>query len=133
MTKKQSSILIVDDHPHMRRLHEITLRRGGYESFYFGQDGEEAVVIASEVHPDLIIIDYAMPKLDGVSALEQLQKDERTEHIPSIMVSGCGEFHASLERLQLRATAILTKPYSPTHLLETADRLLSETNDFLPA
>jgi CheY-like chemotaxis protein len=123
-SKSNARILIVDDELPMRRLNECSLRRGGFDSFYFGENGHEAVKLASEVRPDLIIIDYVMPELDGLSALDQLKAKAETARIPVIMVSGCNDFHESRGRAAA-ASAVLKKPCNPTLLLETAERALA--------
>ena len=125
-------ILIVDDEPHMLRLSEICLRKGGFDSLYFGVNGHDAVKFARELRPDLIIIDYMMPELDGLGALQQLKAGPDTASIPVIMVSGCGEFH-SLNSGVDTADAVLKKPYNPDQLVETAHRALSSRNPTLSA
>lgn len=124
MNKNTARILIVDDEPHMRRLNEFSLRGGGFDSFYFGQNGREAVEIAHEVHPDLIIIDYMMPEMDGLGALRDLKAKPDTSGIPVIMVSGCGEFHTHRKAESAAASAVLKKPYNPSQLVETVQRTL---------
>jgi CheY-like chemotaxis protein len=125
MTKNTASILIVDDEPQMRKLNESSLRRGGFDSFYFGENGVEAVDLATRMRPDLIIIDCAMPEMDGLSALHQLKSASATAKIPVIMVSGCSELHSSRKMASSAASAVLKKPCSPSLLLETAQRALA--------
>jgi CheY-like chemotaxis protein len=123
--KNSARILIVDDEPQMRRLNEYSLRRGGFDSFYFGQNGREAVELASSMHPDLIIIDCAMPEMDGLCALDHLKAQPGTAEIPVIMVSGNSDLHANRTTKGTAANAVLKKPCSPTLLLETAQRALA--------
>ncbi|MFZ4763955.1 MAG: response regulator [Roseimicrobium sp.] len=118
------SILIADDESHIRRLTEFALRRGGLTRFIFAQNGSEAVQFARELRPDLIIMDFMMPGLNGLEALRLIRSHPGTAVIPVIMVSGCGEFHALRDPLSQGATAVLSKPYSPTQLLEVALGLL---------
>lgn len=122
---KPICILIVDDEPHIRRLTEYSLRRGGYEHLVFAQNGLEALTMVDQMRPDLIIMDFMMPELNGLGALAQLKARPKTSTIPVIMVSGCGEFHSFHDAQSLGADAVLFKPYSPTILLATAERLLS--------
>lgn len=125
-------ILIVDDEPHMLRLSEAFLRKGGFDSFLFGVNGIEAVKVAREMRPDLIIIDYMMPELDGLGALHQLKTAQETASIPVILVSGCGEFHPQDCDVEA-ASAVLKKPYNPELLVETAHRALSHRTPTLAA
>lgn len=122
--KNTARILIVDDEPHMRRLNEFSLRRGGFDSFYFGQNGREAVEIARKEHPDVIIIDFMMPEMDGLGALHRLKAKPDTCGIPVIMVSGCGDFHTRCSSESAAASAVLKKPYNPSQLVETVQRAL---------
>src|SRR4051794_34036486 len=117
MSKNTARILIVDDEPQMRRLNESSLRRGGFESFYFGENGLEAVDLATRMRPDLIIIDCGMPEMDGLSALHQLKAKSATAKIPVIMVSGCTELHTTRKTASSEASAVLRKPCSPALLL----------------
>ncbi len=118
-------VLIVDDEPHMRLLSEFCLRKGGFHNFFFGVNGLEAVRFAHEIHPHLIIIDYMMPEMDGLSAMRQIRAAEDTAHIPIIMISGHGEFHSQSPEVAA-ATAVLKKPYNPSLLVETAQLALAE-------
>ena len=120
-----SSVLIVDDEPEMRRLNECCLRRGGFQSFYFGKNGREAVELANKVRPDLIIIDYTMPEMDGLCALHHLKSKEKTAAIPVIMVSGCTDFHEDCDAADVPASAVLRKPCCPDKLLEAAQHALT--------
>jgi CheY-like chemotaxis protein len=125
MIRSTARILIVDDEPQMRRLNESSLRRGGFDSFYFGENGREAVEMASEVNPDLIIIDHSMPEMDGLCALQHLKSKADTANIPVIMISGCSDLHANRRTASAAASAVLRKPCSPSLLLETAQRALA--------
>jgi CheY-like chemotaxis protein len=125
MSTKTPRILIVDDEPQMRRLNECSLRRGGFDSFYFGQNGREAVELAGKMHPDLIIIDFTMPEMDGLCALRHLKSSAKTADIPVIMVSGCSEMYRNRRTAGAAANAVLKKPCNPTLLLQAAQRALA--------
>lgn len=126
---KLQRILVVDDEAHIRRLIAFSLKRGGYERLIFATNGLEALGVAEEEKPDLIVMDFVMPELDGLGALAQLKSDTRTENIPVIIVSGCGEFHANLDPKAMGATDVLTKPYSPSSLLDSVNRALREPTE----
>lgn len=130
---KTSSILVIDDEPHMRTLTAHTLRRGGYENLTFARNGREGLELAGQINPDLIIMDYMMPELNGLGALQALKAAWQTSSIPVIMVSGCGELHALRDPVSLGAAVVLTKPYSPMLLLEHTDNILSTHQPTLPA
>jgi CheY-like chemotaxis protein len=122
-----AKILIVDDEPHMLRLTEFSLRKGGFEIF-LGQNGREAVELARSQQPDLIVMDLQMPEVDGLAALQQLKSDPLTSAIPVIMLTVRGQAFSREQAGQLGAALYLTKPFSPAQLLSEAQRLLASTD-----
>jgi DNA-binding response OmpR family regulator len=120
-----SSILVADDHAHIRHLVQQSLRRGGYEHFSFASNGLEALLVAQNAAPDIIILDFDMPKLDGLAALAELRSHPFTAAVPVIMMSGCAEFHAGIDARSFGADQVLAKPFAPSFLLESVNRMLS--------
>jgi CheY-like chemotaxis protein len=83
-------ILIVDDEPHMLRVTELSLKKGGYD-LVIGRNGREALELAAREKPDLIVMDVNMPELDGLSALQQLKASPVKAILPLfIMVDAMG-------------------------------------------
>lgn len=78
------NILVVDDHAHIRRLHEVTLEQNGYHAIT-ACDGHEALAIVEKNHIDLIILDLMMPVMDGYSCLKAL-RDSGSE-IPVLIIT----------------------------------------------
>jgi len=120
-------ILIVDDEPHMLRVTELSLKKGGYE-LLIGRNGREAVELALRALPDLIVMDVVMPEVDGLAALKQLKEDPRTAKIPVIMFSARGQLVTRKDGEASGAALFITKPFSPTQLLNEARRLLGESS-----
>ena len=118
-------ILIVDDEPHMIRLAELSLRKGAFEIFT-ARNGLEALTLAVQEKPDLIIMDVQMPELDGLQALQALKANPETAAIPVIMVTARGHQITRQESESLGASTFLTKPFSPTQLLAETLRILGE-------
>ncbi len=116
-------VLIVDDEPHMLRVTELSLRKGGYQ-LILGRNGREALELARREHPALIVMDVLMPELDGLSALRQLRQDPETSTIPVIMLTARGHVMTRQEAEESGATLFLTKPFSPNQLLQDARRLI---------
>lgn len=85
-----STVLVVDDMPIFLEPIAATLRREGYETCC-AQNGMEALAIAQREPPDLILLDIAMPVLDGLSCLKRLRADPRTRSIPVIMLTAAAE------------------------------------------
>ena len=116
-------VLIVDDEPHMLRLTELSLKKGGFE-ILIGRNGREALEIAVSERPDLIVMDVVMPELDGLTALRQLKENPDTTAIPVIMLTMRGQALARQEAEKSGAAIYITKPYSPSQLLAEAKRIL---------
>lgn len=111
-------VLVVDDDPVVQRLVRVTLADEGYE-VDVASDGEEALRIASDVHPDAIVLDLEMPRLDGRAAFRELR--QRGVRAPVLVLSANGA-HAA--RRELNAEAALDKPFDPFELLRRLERLL---------
>src|SRR5687768_3331405 len=79
-------ILVVDDENHIRRLVEVNLSRGGYRvSQAF--DGRDALEKMESERPDMIVLDWMMPRMDGFALLVHLKKDPKTAEIPILMLT----------------------------------------------
>ena len=82
---KALTVVVVDDEPLMVELLSRTLRDLGHETVATGRDGLQAVELARKHHPDLIVIDYAMPNMDGMDAAEIIMKEMA---IPIVLSTG---------------------------------------------
>jgi CheY-like chemotaxis protein len=116
-------ILIVDDEPHMLRVTEFSLRRGGYQ-LIIGRNGREAIELADLEQPALIVMDVLMPELDGLGALRLLKQSPKTANIPVIMLTARGHVMTRQDAADSGASLFLTKPFSPNQLLTEAKRLI---------
>ncbi len=79
-------ILIVEDNPIHMKLMEMTLRARHY-TFFQASDGEEAIDIAMREHPDLILMDIRLPKMDGFEATKKLRENRAFSHTPIIALT----------------------------------------------
>ncbi len=123
MSSAPARVLIVDDEPHMLRVLELSLRKGGFE-LLIGRNGREAVEIARREQPALIVMDVLMPELDGLAALRQLKQSPETHHLPVVMLTARGHVLTRQEAGESGAALFMTKPFSPTQLLQEARRLM---------
>ena len=103
-------MLVVDDDSDARMIYSIYLRAMGCDVFT-GQDGRAAVDKATDLLPDLIVMDLAMPRVDGWEAIRRLRESSWTREIPIVAVSAAPESRQSAR--EAGADAYLTKPCEP--------------------
>jgi PAS domain S-box-containing protein len=109
-------ILIVDDEPLNISLYYEMLKHSGF-AILKATDGLEAIKLTEDELPDLIILDWNMPRMDGLEALKVIKKGERTKEIPVIMISGVMSASENLQSaLQEGAIDFLRKPFDKTEL-----------------
>jgi chemosensory pili system protein ChpA (sensor histidine kinase/response regulator) len=89
-SRKNMTILLVEDSKMLRITNARALVRAGYQVTTAG-DGEEALRLAQESLPDLILLDMMLPKITGLDVLRGLKSDARTKDIPVIVLSGLSE------------------------------------------
>lgn len=111
----KSRILVIEDNLDVAEYLRTCLEP--YFRVSLAIDGEMGINQALEQLPDIILSDVMMPKKDGFEVLSVLKKDERTNHIPIIMLSAKSDVEARLEGLDLGADAYLAKPFHPEELL----------------
>jgi CheY-like chemotaxis protein len=100
-------ILLVEDSKFLRLATGRALTRAGYEVSFAG-DGDEALLMAGEKLPDLILLDMMLPKMSGLEVLKALKKEPATEAIPVIVLTGLSQTNAGRLRSD-GAFAFLTK------------------------
>lgn len=113
--EEKYKILAVDDNPINLKLLSRALIYTNYE-IYTASSGEEALKIAREVVPDLILLDVMMPGMDGYEVCKKLQEDPRTAFIPVIFLSAKNEPVDKAKGLALGAVDYLTKPFNPLEI-----------------
>ena len=114
-TRAKKLVLLADDSPLIHRHTVPILEDEGYEVIS-AHDGEEAIAMAVEHHPDLVITDVEMPKLDGYGVCKALKGDSTMAHVPVLICSSLGEA-ADLERgFNAGADDYLVKPVIPEEL-----------------
>lgn len=116
-------VLIVDDEPHMLRVTELSIKKGGYH-IVVGRNGRQALELAGREQPNLIVMDVSMPEMDGLTALQQLKANPATAAIPVIMLTVRGQAMTRHQAAASGAALYLTKPFSPSQLLLEVRRLL---------
>lgn len=112
----KKKILIVDDSPVNLRLLDKILSRVGYETIQ-ATNGADAFRAAKDTQPDLIILDIAMPGIDGLQAASLLRNDLTTKNIPIIFASSLIKKNQKRKKKAFPGSSFLPKPYNKTILL----------------
>jgi CheY-like chemotaxis protein len=116
-------ILVVDDEPSIVKLVKTTLVARGYEVSE-AYDGHEAIVQAKLYHPDLILLDVMMPRMDGNEVRKRLLKDPDTKDIPIVHLTAVGDYDKQREALSEGVADYIVKPFTPSDLADhVADML----------
>jgi two-component system phosphate regulon response regulator PhoB len=116
MNNKAPLILVVEDENALVTLLRYNLEREGFQVIEAG-DGEEALLLAREQRPDLILLDWMLPLLSGIEVCRQLRRLPETRSVPIIMLTARGEEGDKLRGLDSGADDYVTKPFSPSELI----------------
>jgi two-component system, OmpR family, phosphate regulon response regulator PhoB len=109
-------VLLVEDDDAISMLLRYNLEKEGYE-IGLAMDGEEALLMASERLPDLVILDWMLPKVPGIEVCRRLRAKPDARNIPIIMLTARGEETDRIRGLDIGADDYVTKPFSTTELL----------------
>lgn len=120
-------VLVVDDDKVVRQLIKVNLELEGFE-VVTAADGVECLDVVHGVRPDLVTLDVAMPRLDGLRTAERLRSDPRTRHIPVAMVSGHAQIDGGDEE-EPPFDALLAKPFEPSELVRMVRQLTYRAED----
>jgi CheY-like chemotaxis protein len=108
MEIKGSRVLLAEDDKFLRKAAEVELRRHGFVVLP-AADGEEALKVATEQIPDIILLDLIMPKMQGFEVLKRLKQQEATANIPVIVMSNLGQEQDVQQAMESGARAYLIK------------------------
>jgi two-component system alkaline phosphatase synthesis response regulator PhoP len=120
-----TKILIAEDERDIRDLVTFTLGFAGYE-VVAASNGEEAVNLARQEIPDLILMDVRMPRMTGYEACAVLKADEKMKDIPVIFLSAKGQDTEIQTGLQAGAVEYLLKPFAPDQLTARIQAVLAQ-------
>jgi two-component system, OmpR family, phosphate regulon response regulator PhoB len=111
-----ANILVVEDEPAIQELIAANLQHAGHHVIR-ARDAEGALGIVKNALPDLLLIDWMLPGMSGVSLARQLRQEERTRQIPIILLTARSAESDKLAGLEAGADDYVTKPFSPRELL----------------
>ena len=120
-------VVVVEDEGLIRMDVVATLQEAGYEVVGEGSDGEEAIKLATELKPDLVVMDIKMPKLDGISAAEKIGELK----IPVVLLTAFSQSDLVARAADAGAMAYVTKPFKPTDLLPAIQIALSRHEELV--
>ena len=116
-------ILIVDDHPRLRKILEAQLVAAGY-AVHLAEGGREALSQFAQVRPNLMVLDLNMPGMDGFQVLETLYVRGFTEKVGIMVLTGRNEIADVKRAMRLGARDFMTKPLEADVFLTRIERLL---------
>jgi len=119
-----TKVLVVDDDLNIQRVLVFALKQEGYE-VVVASDGAAGVEMAHEAKPDLILMDVAMPKLDGYAATQQIRAAETGRRVPIIMLTAEADIGQRVKGLRAGADDDIVKPFHPLELMARIKALLA--------
>jgi len=124
----QEHILVVDDEEDIQELVRYNLARNGFDVTVAGT-GEAAIEKARKKLPDMVLLDLMLPGIDGLEVCNILRHDQKTSHIPIVMLTARGEEADVVAGLELGADDYITKPFSPRVLVARIKAVLRRKSE----
>ncbi len=128
MTGTGPTVLVADDDPRILQLLRVFLEKEGYHVLTAG-NGSDAIRIAQEEVPDIILVDVMMPQMDGFEVCRQLRNDTRTSHLPILMLTSRSATQDKVTGFESGADDYVTKPFELDELLARMRSLLRRAGE----
>ena len=125
-------LLLVEDDRPLAELITFHFERAGFTVTRTG-DGEEALILADEIHPDLILLDWMIEGISGIEVCRRLRRKPATANLPIVMLTARGEEDDRVRGLETGADDYVTKPFSPKELVARAAAVLRRVRPALAA
>ena len=119
----RETVLVVDDEPDILELIRFNLEREGY-TVRTVATGEEALATATEVMPDIVVLDLMLPGLDGIEVCRRLKREAGTQAVPVLMLTAKTEDTDIVTGLEIGADDYVTKPFSPREVVARVKAVL---------
>ncbi|TBN40474.1 phosphate regulon transcriptional regulatory protein PhoB [Paracoccus subflavus] len=116
MTRQSPCVLVVEDEGAQREVLQYNLEAEGF-SVVVADNGEDALLLVQEEQPDLMVLDWMLPKVSGIEVCRQVKADPATRSIPIIMLSARSEETDRVRGLETGADDYVVKPYSVVELM----------------
>jgi len=124
----KETVLLIEDERNITELLKYNLEEAGYR-FLSAVTGSEGLEKASKGKVDLVLLDLMLPEIDGLEICKILKQNDKTHHIPIIMLTAKGEETDKVVGLELGADDYVTKPFSPRELMARVKALLRRVKD----
>ena len=124
-------VLIVEDEPAQVEVLRYNLEKNGYRTSV-AHVGEEALMLAEEEEPDLVILDWMLPDISGIEICRRLKSQPKTRSLPVIMLTARGEEDDRIRGLESGADDYVVKPYSPAEMMARVQALLRRRTEARP-
>jgi two-component system chemotaxis response regulator CheY len=121
-------ILTVDDMATMRKIVKSLLNQLGYTNIDEAENGKEALVKLKQNKYDLVLLDWNMPEMDGITLLQEIRKDPQLKNIPVIMVTAEAKKENVLLAIQSGANNYIVKPFTAETLKEKLEKVWQQIN-----
>ena len=115
--KAIKTILIIEDDPYNRELEKALFEAAGY-TVLEAEDAEKGIAIAEDEKPDLIVLDYQLPRISGIQALEILKNNRKTREIPCVFVTASATDNQTEKLKSSCACGYVTKPINTRTFVE---------------
>jgi len=112
---KRTKILIIEDEANIRLALEYNLRLDGFE-VHLAQDGPTGLKMVEKIKPELVLLDWMMPQMDGLEVLSELKHNDKTEDIVVFMLTAKGTIGDMDRAFAIGADDYITKPFDPKRL-----------------
>jgi two-component system phosphate regulon response regulator PhoB len=119
----KTRLLLIEDDPALSQLLRYSFEREGFQVSHTAS-GEEALLLAAEVGPDIVLLDWMLEELSGIEVCRRLRRMPETANLPIIMLSARGEESDRVRGLETGADDYVTKPFSPLELIARVKAVL---------
>jgi two-component system chemotaxis response regulator CheY len=117
-----TGVLIVDDLVFIKMVLRDAVEKAGFRVVGEAEDGEEAVELFQDKHPDVVLMDITMPRMDGIAALKRIMEINPNANV--IMCSALGQQRLIVEAIQLGARDFIVKPFREERVISAIKKVL---------
>ena len=121
-----SRVLVAEDDPDIQTVIRMSLKIKGVKTTIITDNGEDCLAQVDQVHPDVILLDVMMPRLDGYQTCQKLKSNPATQNIPVIFLTAKAQVFEQKKGMETGALGYLIKPFDPMTLFDQVVALLAQ-------